>query len=414
MSPEAIAVVLGVTVFATTAAVSAALEIALVTLSRARVEALVDDNRPRADVLLHVLEHRDQAIAAVLFSNVFSRVAVVSLVAYYSFDSWGAGGFWIAMGSVLILAYLLSSVFPKLLSLRNPAAFPLLFARPLLLVVRAGLFRWMAQISRHRTRNGTEPQDNLVSEEELLALAEQAEADDSIKSEERALIQATLRFGDVRARDLMVPRTDMVTIQKDQTIQDAMEEVLGTTYTRFPVVGEDTDHVIGMLHARDLMQAIRQGHDSNNVETIMRTALFMPDTKLAADLLGEMRNQRQHMSVIIDEYGGTAGLLTLEDLIEELVGEITDEFDVEDPLIEHFPNGDIRVNGKVPQEDLEEELNLELPRGDWNTVGGLIFTHVGRLPTEGEALTLGECRFLVEKLVGQRIARVRITPPRAT
>ena len=389
---------------------AAALETGLTTLSRARVEALVEEGRLRAEKLLLVMENRSHALAAVLLAAIASRVAGIALIGYFAFDRWGAAGFWITMGVTVLLAYLISSLLPKLTALRNPSTLPLLLAGPLHFATKAGLFGWMAKLSLFRLQNGSPAPISVVSEEELLALAEQAEADASIESEERALIQAILRFGDVKARDVMIPRTDMATLHRDQLVNDALEQVLKTTFSRFPVVGEGTDNVIGVVHARDLMLAVRQEKSLNSsIDDVLREVIFAPDTKPAADLLREMQEQRLHMAVVVDEYGGTAGLVTLEDLIEELVGEITDEFDVEEPLIERLPGGDIRVNGRVPQSQLEQLLDIELPRGDWNTVGGLIFTQVGHLPEEGERLEIGSCRFIVERIAGQRIARVRVS-----
>ena len=371
----------------------------------------MEEGRPRAEKLLLVMENRSHALAAVLLAAIASRVAGIALIGYFAFDRWGAGGFWIAMGLAVLLVYLVSSLLPKLTALRNPSTLPLLLAGPLHFATRVGLFRWMAKLSLFRRQNGSPAPESVVSEEELLAVAEQAEADASIESEERALIQAILRFGDVKARDVMIPRTDMVTLQRDQLVNDALERVLKTTYSRFPVVGEGTDNVIGVVHARDLMLAIRQESLSphSSIDDVLREVIFAPDTKPAADLLREMQEQRLHMAVVVDEYGGTAGLVTLEDLIEELVGEITDEFDVEEPLVERLAGGDIRVNGRVPQTQLEQLLDVELPKGDWNTVGGLIFTQVGHLPEEGERLEIGNCGFFVERIAGQRIARVRVS-----
>ncbi len=356
------------------------------------------------------MENRSHALAAVLLAAIASRVAGIALVGYFAFDRWGATGFWITMGAAVVLAYLISSLLPKLTALRSPSTLPLLFAGPLHFATRVGLFRWIAKLSLFRRKNGNPAPVSVISEEELLAVAEQAEADESIESEERALIQAILRFGDVKARDVMIPRTDMVTLHRDQLVNDALEQALKTTYSRFPVVGEGTDNVIGVVHARDLMLAVRQ-EDSlhSSIDDVLREVIFAPDTKPAADLLREMQEKRRHMAVVVDEYGGTAGLVTLEDLIEELVGEITDEFDVEEPLIERLAGGDIRVNGRVPQFQLEQLLDIELPKGDWNTIGGLIFTQVGHLPEEGEHMEIGNCRFFVERISGQRIARVRVS-----
>lgn len=461
MSLEALAVVIGTVFLAGLAALSAALETGLTSVSKAKIEALADEGHKRAQKLNEVLANRSQALAGVLLFTVFNRISAIALVGYFAFDRWGVGGFWLAMGIAVLVSYLLTSLLPKLAALRNPKMLPLFLAAPLKFVSKAPMFGWVAKLSRIYAGNGNSNAKPIVSEEELLALAEQAEADASIGTEERDLIQAILRFGDVTAREVMVPRTDMVTLNKDQTIEDALEDSLKTAFSRFPVVDKGADHVIGVVHTRDLMLAVRQQATQNGkfktpnhelaaeldretvgetadelnretvgettaesdgetaaelaseltVGTVLRPVILIPDTKPAGDLLREMQEKRVHLAVLIDEFGGTAGLVTLEDLIEELVGEITDEFDIEEPLIERLPEGGIRVNGRAPQEDIEQVLNQELPQGDWATIGGLIFTHVGHLPQEGESLSIGGCLFHVERIVGQRIARVKITTP---
>ena len=466
MSLEAFAVILGTAVLTGAAALSAALETGLTLVRRAKIEPLAavgnQNGSPnssttshnshnsqngsqngqqqtsrrvarRASRLLEVLDNRSRTLAGVLLFTLVARLSSISLVGYFAFDRWGAGGFWLAMGIAALLSYVLTSLLPKLAALRRPAVLPLALATPLRAISLMPMFGWADKLSQLHLGDGTHQETPVVSEEELLALAEQAEADASIETEERALIQAILRFGDVTVREIMVPRTDMVTLNKDQTIEAALEESLKTTFSRFPVVGSGPDHIIGVVHTRDLMLAVHQagsasaadspaagnaassasaagdpaGQMSQTVDSVLRPVIQVPDTKPVADLLREMQAKRLHLAVLIDEFGGTAGLVTLENLIEELVGEITDEFDVEEPLIERIPDG-IRVNGRAHQVDIEQVLGKELPQGDWTTVGGLIFTHLGHLPEEGEELLIGECRFFVERIVGQRIARVKI------
>ena len=455
MSLEALAVILGTVVLTGAAALSAALETGLTLVRSAKIEPLAADSNQnggqgssqngqqhsqpqisrrvakRARRLLEVLDNRSRTLAGVLLFTLLARLSSISLVGYFAFDRWGAGGFWLAMGIAVLLSYVLTSLLPKLAALRRPAVLPLTLATPLRAISKVPMFAWADRLSQLHLGDGTHQETPVVSEEELLALAEQAEADASIETEERALIQAILRFGDVTVREIMVPRTDMVTLNKDQTIEAALEESLKTTFSRFPVVGSGPDHIIGVVHTRDLMLAVRQANSApaagdpdagapaastpasqqnpagQTVDSVLRPVIQVPDTKPVADLLREMQAKRLHLAVLIDEFGGTAGLVTLENLIEELVGEITDEFDVEEPLIERIPEG-IRVNGRAHQAEIEQVLGKDLPQGDWTTVGGLIFTHLGHLPEEGEELLIGECRFFVERIVGQRIARVKI------
>ena len=231
-----------------------------------------------------------------------------------------------------------------------------------------------------------------------------------IESEERTLIRSIIDFGDTVAREVMVPRPDMVTTEATCPTEACMELVLENGYSRVPVVGEGVDDVLGIVYAKDLMRAMNEGRSAGEVAAIMRPAFFVPETKKVAELMREMQAKKQHMAIVVDEYGGTAGLVTLEDLIEELVGEIVDEYDVELPPIERLANGDVRVHGRLPLDEANEELELELPSGDWDTVAGLLFTHLGHVPEPGESIEIDGYVLRADVLDGRRIERVRITP----
>ena len=268
---------------------------------------------------------------------------------------------------------------------------------------RFGLLRRLVQASWRREA----PQ---VSEEELLAMAEAAEASDAIEPEERELIGQIIEFGDTVVREVMVPRTDTVAMSDQHTVSEAIGIVIEHGYSRVPVYAEGIDDVVGVVHAKDLMRAERdQGEDSPAV-AVARTPRFVPETKRIALLLREMQAEKFHIAIVVDEYGGTAGVVTLEDLIEELVGEIVDEFDIEEPMIERLAPGTVRVNGRVPIDELSEVLAAPLPNGDWDTVGGLIFNTLGHVPEEGETLVMDGWELLVERVTGRRIARVIVKP----
>ena len=179
-----------------------------------------------------------------------------------------------------------------------------------------------------------------VSEEELLTMADVAVVEDVIEREERALIHSIIEFGDTVVREVRVPRPDMVAVEADESVSDVLERAIAAGYSRIPVYGEDIDDIVGIVFTKDLIRAVREDHADDEVGTLVRPAHFVPETKRVAELMREMQSEKFHMAIVVDEYGGTAGLVTLEDLIEELVGEIVDEYDVEEPLIEWLPNGD--------------------------------------------------------------------------
>jgi putative hemolysin len=206
----------------------------------------------------------------------------------------------------------------------------------------------------------------------------------------------------------MVPRPDMVAVEGSDRIGDVIEVAIAAGYSRIPVYDQGIDDVVGVVFTKDLMRAEREGRAAEEVRGLAREAHFVPETKRVNELLREMQREKFHMAVVVDEYGGTAGLVTLEDLIEELVGEIVDEFDVEEPGFEALSNGDVRVNARMPIDEVNDLIHAELPTGDWDTVGGLVFNLLGHVPTEGEKVeTDGHC-LVAEKVQGRRIGRVRI------
>ena len=250
----------------------------------------------------------------------------------------------------------------------------------------------------------------VASEDELIALTEAAAADDVIDDEERELIESVFALGDTIVREVMVPRTDMVAVASDISITAVVDLAIDKGLSRLPVFAEDIDDIVGVCLMKDLTRAERAGRGEQEVRTLMRRARFVPETKHAGDLLREMQAGHYHLAVAVDEYGGTAGVVTLEDVVEELVGEIVDEFDVEEPLVEPLAGGEALVHGRMPVDQLNTLVRSELGEGDWDTVGGLIFSTLGHVPTVGESIEEGGVLLKVERMEGRRITKVRLTP----
>ncbi len=231
-----------------------------------------------------------------------------------------------------------------------------------------------------------------------------------IEVEERTLIRSIIDFGDTVVREVMVPRPDMTVVSADTPVDSAVATVLARGVSRLPASGDGgIDDIVGIIHSRDLMKASIDGLGSMPCRSLLRDAHYVPETKRVAELLREMQAEKFHMAIVIDEYGSTAGLVTLEDLIEELVGEIVDEFDVEGPRVEPLPGGDVRVDARMPVDEVNELLSIELPEGDWDTVGGLVFSRLGHVPAEGEVLDVDGHSLRAERVVGRRIGRIRIS-----
>jgi putative hemolysin len=233
---------------------------------------------------------------------------------------------------------------------------------------------------------------------------------DVIETEERALIHSIIDFGDTVVREVMVPRPDMVTIGADVTTEDALERALRAGFSRMPVIEQQVDDVVGIAYTKDMIREVRSGHGGDAVRSHLRPAHFVPETKRVAGLMREMQAETFHLAVVVNEYGGTAGLVTLEDLIEELVGEIVDEFDIEEAPVEELGAGELRVSARLVIDEVNELIDGDLPTGAWDTVGGLVFDRLGHVPKAGESVTVDGVRLVADRVNNRRIERVRIVP----
>jgi CBS domain containing-hemolysin-like protein len=209
----------------------------------------------------------------------------------------------------------------------------------------------------------------------------------------------------------MVPRPDMVGVEADATVDEALEKAIGAGVSRMPAYGEGPDDICGLVYLKDIIRRVRESDGARaKLRDLVRPAVFVPEQKKVAELLREMQRDKFHMAIVVDEYGGTAGLVTLEDLLEEIVGEIVDEYDVEEPRVERLADGCLLVAGVTPIDEVNELLEIELPETDWDTVGGLMFNLLGHVPVEGEAVGFQGFEFRAERVQGRRILTVRISP----
>jgi CBS domain containing-hemolysin-like protein len=232
--------------------------------------------------------------------------------------------------------------------------------------------------------------------------------EDAVDAEEAQLITSVLEFSDTIVREVMTPRTDMVCVRANESTDHALDVVLEAGRSRVPVLGEGTDDILGVLYARDLLKLMDDEAEARPSRLLMRTAYFVPETKRVPELLREMQANQVHLAVVVDEFGGTAGLVTIEDLLEELVGEIVDEYDDEEPLVTLLDEGGYLIDGRMGVDELEELLGVELPDDEWDTVGGLLLGLAGRVPKEGESFDYDAHVFTAERVQGRRVARVRL------
>lgn len=411
MTGGEIVAIIAVVVMIAFAALLAAAETAITRVSTARAEALVEEGRRGAKVLRTLIDQRERVLNPLLLVVLGCQLGAATIVAVLVDRRWGTEALVGVFAFQLLFVYVVAEAVPKSWSLAHPDRSATAIAPIARLVSSIAPLRWIANgVVRIFGASTTEDPHGDVAEEELLALAEEAAASEAIDEDERRLIEHIITFGDTVVKEVMVPRPDMVALDTDCLVRSAIEIVILNGYSRVPVYSESIDDIVGIVHSKDLLRAGQDERTGELVTSLMREPRFVPESKRIAELLREMQGEKFHMAIVIDEYGGTAGLVTLEDLIEEVVGEIVDEFDVEQPMIEQVDGVRLRVNGRVPLDDLEELLGRELPEGDWSTVGGLIFNSLGHVPAVGEICEVDGHRFLVERVQGRRIARVMVTP----
>jgi putative hemolysin len=395
-----------------TAAFLALSETALTGISRVKAMTLEEEGRRGAAALRRVVEHKDRVINPLLFSVLLCHMSAAYLLGVLADRAFGPVGAVVALLFEVVVVFVFAEAAPKTWALQHPERAALASARPAAFMARFLPLRLLTQALIGLT-NVILPGRGLkegpfVSEEELLAMADVAAQEEVIELEERALIRSIIAFGDTVVREVMVPRPDMVAVEGRDRVSDVLDVAITAGYSRIPVYEQGVDDVVGIAFTKDLMRAVQEERGDEESRGVAREAHFVPETKRVAELMKEMQRDKFHMAIVVDEYGGTAGLVTLEDLIEELVGEIVDEFDVEEPMIEPLPNGDYRVNARMPIDEVNALLHAELPEGDWDSVGGLVFNLLGHVPTEGESVDSDGHRLTAEKVQGRRIGRVRI------
>ena len=387
-------------------------ETALTRMSRSKAHALAESSGHRGERLLWLVARPERFLNPVLLTLLICQLVGATLLGILADDFFGAWGVVIATIINVVLVFTVAEAAPKTWAIQHPERSALIAAGPVTYLARFWpikiLSRGLIGMANVLLPGKGLKEGPFVSEEELLALADAAVEEDVIEEEERDLIEQIIEFGDTVVREVMVPRPDMITVAGEFRVDDAIEVMILNGFSRVPVVGEGIDDVIGLVYAKDLMRAGRDGQGEEAVTELMRSVRFVPESKRIAELLPEMQADHVHLAVVVDEYGGTAGLVTLEDLIEELVCEIHDEYDREEAKVEHLADGQLRVNGAMPIDELNELLRPPLPEGDWDTVGGLMLHLAGHVPTEGEMVDCDGHRLWAERVARRRIGRVRI------
>ncbi|MGI8652857.1 MAG: hemolysin family protein [Geodermatophilaceae bacterium] len=389
----------------------AAVDAAIGHVSLARVSELRRDGTPRAEILERILDDRARHVSLLLLLRVLCELFAAVLITTVLVQLWGVG--WrsvLVAGFVMtVVSFVLVGVGPRTIGRQHAYGVALR---------TAGLTRALRAIFGPVTNllillgNALTPgrgfrEGPFSSEVELRELVDLAEARGVVEHSERNMIHSVFELGDTLAREVMVPRPDVVWIEAQKIVRQALALALRSGFSRIPVVGNNIDDIVGVVYLKDLVRRTQGSDDSAGsqlVEELMREPSFVPESKPVDELLREMQARRIHMAVVVDEYGGTAGLVTIEDILEEIVGEITDEYDTDQrPPVEQLPDGSMRVTSRLPVDDLAELFHVEFPdEDDIDTVGGLLARELGRVPIPGARATYAGLSLTAESTEGRR------------
>ena len=389
----------------------AAMDAALQRVSMARVGELRREGVKRAAGLEEVVQDRARHVALLLLLRILLETVAAVLVTLFFFDLWDSTlqAVAAAAGVMTVVSYVLVGVGPRTLGRQHAYGVALASAAVVRFLGRVlGPIATLLILIGNALTPGRGFRDGPFSSEvELRELVDMAEERGVVESGERNMIHSVFELGDTIAREVMVPRTDVVYIERHKTVRQALALALRSGFSRIPVIGENVDDVVGVVYLKDLIRRSQNSSDGRSqpkVEELMRPPTFVPESKPVDELLRDMQAARIHIAIVVDEYGGFAGLVTIEDILEEIVGEIADEHDrFQRPEVEELPDGSMRVTARLAVEDLAELFSVELPRDDdVETVGGLLARELGRVPIEGSAAEVAGLRLVAESLGGRR------------
>ncbi len=412
MDPERSLELLGLVACLGLAGLSSAADAALTAISRHRLHALLAENQPRAQVVGRLLDDPARFKATTLTVNIAAAVGAGALTLAL-LHPWSA--LWqpfLGVLVVLLLLLVVGEALPKAFVARSPDRAALLLARPLqvLSVVLRPLTGALNAVMRPLVSSGSGWQGNvLVSEEELRLLVNVGAEEGVIEKEEREMIQGILVFGDTVVREVMVPRIDIVALDADTNVEQALDHAMAAGHSRIPVYQDTIDNIVGILYLRDLVPLLRGGEVQRTIVDLVRPVYYIPEMMKVDDLLRSLKTRKVHIAIIVDEYGGTAGLVTIEDLIEEIVGEIQDEYDVEEaPAITRVDEHTWLADARISLDDINDETGLQLHTEEGDSLGGLVYEKLGSIPRPGDSVDVGNVTIVVRSVEGLRPEKLEI------
>ncbi|HYY15501.1 MAG TPA: hemolysin family protein, partial [Gammaproteobacteria bacterium] len=385
-------------------------EAALFSLTTVQVERLRERGGALGRLITRMLQHPTNLIVTFLVGNEIVDVALAVTVTSLALMIYGAGGEYLAIVATTLILLLCGEITPKSIAVRYPERLSLFMAWPLQAFAYAVMpLRWgLRKLIDATMGTRAERPISLISEEEFKTLVELSEDEGVIDEEERDLIQRVFEFGDQRVSQIMTPRTDIFTLEVNEALSAALPKIKEARFSRIPVYEGTIDQIIGILYAKDLLPYSRHPEPEAKLRDLLHPVFFVPESKRIDELLREFQRNKVHMAIVVDEYGGVSGLVTMEDALEQLVGEIVDEFDTEEVLCRQLDAQSFLVSARLPLDEFNEKLGVTIPRENVDTIGGYVFHLFGKLPKRGEAVTAHGLTFTIEHIKGTRILEIRV------
>ncbi len=391
-------------------------EVSLATISRSHVRKLSKEGVSSAQRIETLLKDAQRFLAGVMVLKTGVMILASAVASWIVFRLGGDGWMWFGVLVVVWGILLLLQVWGRAVAVLKPMAIATRVAGPMRLsILIVSPFSWallrLVQ-SLGITKGDKETERSIfISEDGLRLLLNLGDEEHFLEEDERELIDSIFRFSETTVAEVMVPRVDVVALPKDTSLMQALDVIVEVGHSRIPVYEETIDKIVGILYAKDLLTCFRDNNVDITIESIMRPPYFVPETMMVDELLPILRQKRTHMAIVVDEYGGTAGIVTIEDLLEEIVGEIQDEYDSEPPMIQKQEDGRFIVNGRMDVDDLNRELGVHLPTDDesYSTLAGVIYAQLQRVPNPGDAFDLDGVHIEVLKVNDNRIEEVLLT-----
>ncbi|MDP1808248.1 MAG: hemolysin family protein [Actinomycetota bacterium] len=396
-----------------------AAELSLSSSNRIRLLQRADEGVKNAQLVLDLTQKSGEFLPVILLMTLLADTGMASIAAVLAAKVITFGPA-VATGVVTLAIFIYAEMIPKTLAVNNPERVALLVVKPVMWMTRivyplAYIFIRIANFFV-KILGGKIARRPFVTEEEIKMMVSVGAEEAAIEEEEKEMIHSIFEFGDTIVREVMVPRPDMVAVESKATVEEVLDLIIKVGHSRIPIYEETIDNVAGLVYAKDLLiylNRAKPGQAAAVLKKLMRPAYFVPETKRVSELLKEMQQKKSHMAIVLDEYGGTAGLVTIEDLLEEIVGEIFDEYDLEEAMIEVLSTDVYRIDGRAAMDEVSELLGVDLPDYGGETIGGFVYDLVGHIPVPGEVVEYNNLRFEVDKVIGRRISKIVVVKSEA-